>query len=54
MQVIENPSLEQIRVWLAASDEVSFHAEGRAQNAECRMQNGRMGRMGQPWSEPQN
>lgn len=30
MQAIENPSLEQIRVWLAASHEVSFQAEGRA------------------------
>jgi len=30
MQEIENPSLEQIRAFLEASQEVHFHAEGRA------------------------
>ena len=30
MQAIENPRVEQIQVWLTASHEVSFQAEGRA------------------------
>ncbi len=30
MQAIKNPSVEQIQVWLAASHEVSFQTEGRA------------------------
>ena len=30
MQEIENPSLEHIRAFLESSQEVQFHAEGRA------------------------